>query len=104
MSTKEIGADEAVRNSFSSWRPHKRETWTAQYADLVYPQTMSHYTGKHLGNEPVMDECECRAGTRVRIVMVSRLGDVGVTERLGDENGYGCRLLIDDLCNFGSAP
>jgi hypothetical protein len=33
----------------------------------------------------------CKAGTKVRVWMVSRLGDVGVTDNLEDPHGYDCR-------------
>jgi hypothetical protein len=46
----------------------------------------------------------CPAGTRVKIVMVSRMGDVGVTEDLTKENGYGVRLPLDALCDLSQTP
>jgi hypothetical protein len=43
-------------------------------------------------------------GRRVRVVMASRFGDVGVTAKLDDENGYQERVPVDALSNFGDAP
>lgn len=43
-------------------------------------------------------------GKRVRVVMVSRLGDVGITRFLDKENGYGTRVFLDKLSNFGEKP
>jgi len=33
----------------------------------------------------------CKAGTRVRIWMVSRFGDAGITDNLDNPHGYDCR-------------
>lgn len=43
------------------------------------------------------------SGKRVRVVMASRLGDVGITSHLGREYGYEKRVAVADLSNFGSA-
>ena len=43
-------------------------------------------------------------GRRVRVVMASRLGNVGITTRLRDEEGYEKRVMLDELTNFGDAP
>jgi len=41
---------------------------------------------------------------RVRVVMASRLGDLGITENLKAEDGYQYRVHVDDLSNFSDAP
>jgi hypothetical protein len=38
----------------------------------------------------------CKAGTRVRIWMVSRFGDVGITDNLENPHGYDCRGVDPD--------
>lgn len=43
-------------------------------------------------------------GKRVRIVMVSRLGDVGITTDLDKDVGYEDRVPLDKLDNFNSEP
>ncbi len=43
-------------------------------------------------------------GSRVRVVMASRMGDVGVTSKLNDEIGYEDRVMLDALANFGVDP
>jgi len=43
-------------------------------------------------------------GRRVRVVMASRLGDVGITPVLTAEHGYEARVLVEDLSNFGDVP
>lgn len=41
---------------------------------------------------------------RVRVVMASRLGDVGITDNLQAEYGYQKRVAVADLADFGSEP
>ena len=65
---------------------------------------------------PATDALLCRAagivpklfatyeGVRVRIVMASRLGDVGITRRHDAEDGYEKRVLVADLTNCGDTP
>ncbi len=50
---------------------------------------------------------ECYAtwkGQRVRLVMASRFGDVGITTQLHHENGYETRVSVDELSDFGDKP
>jgi hypothetical protein len=44
------------------------------------------------------------AGKRVRVVMASRHGDVGITTRLDREYGYDLRVAISTLTDFAEAP
>lgn len=51
---------------------------------------MSVWNGTH----PVEENSKkhiCKAGTRVRVWMVSRFGDAGITDNLKDPHGYDCR-------------
>lgn len=41
-------------------------------------------------------------GKRIRVVMASRMGDVGITEDLKAEHGYSDRVDIKELNNFSS--
>lgn len=43
-------------------------------------------------------------GQRVRVVMASRFGDVGITENLDAQNGYGLRVYLPDLSDFSDKP
>lgn len=43
-------------------------------------------------------------GRRVRVVMASRLGDVGITADLKADHGYQKRVAVEDLANFGAEP
>ena len=79
------------------WVPHQPECWPFHYATLSRPVTMSVYRGYWEDGEPAMDTYEVPAGTVLRIVMASRFGDVGVTDRLEDETGYGARVSPDEL-------
>lgn len=41
---------------------------------------------------------------RVRLVMASRLGDVGITADLSAERGYTWRVAVEDLSEFSDKP
>lgn len=51
---------------------------------------------------PEYTEIPLEAGHRVKITMVSRMGDVGITDDLTAENGYTARLFLEQLCDFGT--
>lgn len=51
------------------------------YAELTQDITMAYFTGRWEQNKPVM---------------VSRLGDLGITEHLEATHGYGRRTLPDE--------
>lgn len=84
------------------WMPHKPSTWGARLAKTRKPITMSHFSGRHRNGQPIMIESSHDAGLDVKIVMVSRLGDVGITERLDTEYGYGARVTLSDLYDFSN--
>lgn len=58
----------------------------------------------HLSSDPYPELYADYQGTRVRVVMASRLGDVGITTDLGRSSGYQKRVDVADLVNFGDAP
>ena len=62
------------------WVPHEPETWKYRFATLKFPRTMSHWNGH--GANPEYTKVDLKAGHRVQIVMVSRFGDVGITDFL----------------------
>lgn len=82
------------------WVSHKPETWTYKFAHLKNPIEMQHYNQQWKDGQAQFDKIACEAGTRVKIVMVSRFGDVGITEDLNADVGYGARVALTDLCNF----
>ncbi len=43
-------------------------------------------------------------GKRVRVVMASRFGDVGITSNLRAEHGYEKRVPVEHLSNFSKEP
>ena len=52
------------------------------------------------GTHPVAENTTkhiCKAGTRVMVWMVSRFGDVGVTDNLENPKGYNVRGLDADV-------
>lgn len=76
----------------------KKDWWDYEiYATTTKDVTMSVWNGRH---EPsVRENCTehvCRAGARVRVWMVSRMGDVGITDNLINPKGYDTRGLDAD--------
>jgi hypothetical protein len=61
------------------------------YAELARDVTMQHYLGFWRDGRAAVAEKLVPAGTTVRVLMVSRLYDLGVTDRLDDATGYGFR-------------
>ena len=52
-------------------------------------------------------EPECYAtwkGERVRLVMASRFGDVGITPKLKNSKGYTARVYMNELSDFSDKP
>lgn len=46
-------------------------------------------------------EHTCASGTRVRVWMVSRFGDIGITDNIVNPIGYDCRGVdVEDLTNW----
>jgi hypothetical protein len=75
------------------------------FATLPVALTGRKWTGERdQKGEPIMDPVELPAGTRVRVVMASRFGDVGITPKLDAEHGYVLRVGLDQLSDFGDAP
>jgi len=61
-----------------------------------YPKLFATYQGK--------DWMGVRKGDRVRVVMASRMGDVGCTKNLNADVGYQIRTAIADLSDFSETP
>lgn len=89
------------------WVPHERATWPFCYMTTKEPMTLNVWNQRRPG-EPEYTDKPLPVGTRVKIVMVSRFGDVGITDDLTAENGYHLRVNIDELEqkfeNFGNKP
>lgn len=43
-------------------------------------------------------------GQRVRVVMASRSGDVGITRNLAEDHGYQLRCDVEQLMDFSARP
>ena len=78
-----------------TWIPHRRETWPWRYALLQDNTKFQKWNGH--GAAPEFTEYWLPAGTQVKIVMVSRLGDVGITPHLEADRGYDARVFLDAL-------
>lgn len=82
------------------YRPHEPETWKYKFARVKDRTNMRHFTGHGKNNKPKFAVRSIPTGTKVRIVMVSRFGDVGITEKLDDQVGYGARVNLEELYDF----
>lgn len=80
-----------------TWIPHAPATWPAHFGTLrssvtidddPKPGTVAHRT--------------LQAGTRVRIVMVSRFGDLGITDDLTTSRGYIARVSLEALTHLSN--
>jgi len=78
---------------FHPWIAHERNTWPHIYMTTKVPLTLTIWNGH--GKEDTLKPLPI--GTRVKIVMVSRFGDVGLTDDLAAETGYHIRVLIEEL-------
>ena len=83
--------------------PHDPDTWPYRYATLKNDLVMHHFAG-HSPSGPQFFDVPMQAGSTVKLVMVSRLGDVGITDDLTAEHGYGARVLLEDLQDWRESP
>ena len=79
------------------WVPHKPETWPWIFGRLACDVKGEDYLGYWDSRGPVMKPIHIKKDTLVRIVMVSRFGDVGITPFLEDSHGYVARVSLDKL-------
>lgn len=86
------------------WVPHKPETWPYRYGELKQGVMAHRYLGGWKDGEPMTDDYLIPEGTTVKIVMVSRFGDVGITDRLEDERNYVSRVTREFLVNLRAEP
>lgn len=84
-----------VGPTFHPWIPHERETWLYHY--MTTKVSMSYVPIGTTSDGIPPQSATIPVGTRVKIVMVSRFGDVGITTDLSAENGYFLRIPIDEL-------
>lgn len=83
------------------WIPHEPRTWKYHFASLRHPLVAKRWNQRKPGL-PEYTDVPLKAGQRVRIVMVSRMGDVGITEDLTVSSGYIARVELESLCDFGT--
>jgi hypothetical protein len=77
---------------------------TAPAALRAYLERARSPAHGHLSSEPYPKLFADHDGKRVRVVMASRFGDVGITDRLDAEYGYETRVAVADLSGFGTTP
>ena len=84
------------------WVPHKPETWGGRFAEVNRDLVGKSWNGHEARWEgkPEFTDVPMPKGTTVKIVMVSRFGDVGITPNLNAETGYLLRVPLDHLDNI----
>lgn len=58
----------------------------------------------HLSKDPFPVLFATYQGERYRVVMASRMGDVGLSKNFDQPNGYALRVAVEDLTNFTDQP
>jgi hypothetical protein len=109
--------DPSVPECVRHWVDWERQPASAKYAEvsqgggrpslfarLLHPVIGKSYQGYWAKGQPVQKDVPMEAGSRVRLVMASRFGDVGITPNLKAESGYVTRLTLDQLTDFSEEP
>jgi hypothetical protein len=76
----------------------------ALFATLREDKEGSVYLGTWSKGNPDMQPVKMKAGSRIRVVMASRFGDVGITHNLKAAKGYCTRVPVAALTDFGDTP
>lgn len=78
-------------------------------AALKYPthsasldKVIEEHHDRPIWRDPVPTLFARHEGRPVRVTMASRFGDVGITEDLDAEHGYGKRVAVEELTNFSA--
>jgi hypothetical protein len=72
--------------------------------DADYDAKMEAHLGCPMWRDPVPVLFASYVGRRVRVVMASRFGDVGITTHFDAEHSYDQRVAVENLSNFSEAP
>ena len=69
---------------------------THAYVTVTQPVVLRKWNGNHYSStEANMTDVHVPAGTTLKIVMVSRFGDCGLTDDLNADTGYSLRVDLD---------
>ena len=68
---------------------------THAYVTTTEPVVMRRWQGH--GNDPEFIDDEVPAGRTLKVVMISRFGDFGLTDDLNAEHGYQARIEFESL-------
>ena len=71
--------------------------------DEAFDRGLEERLGMPMWRDPVPVLFARHEGCPVRVTMASRFGDVGITEHLDAEHGYGKRVAVEDLTDFSDA-
>jgi hypothetical protein len=99
-------------NDFGISEEDHCDTWIDDYEKPSYvrwwlllnrlPASLQIVAKDHL--KPWPELYASQRGSRVRVTMASRLGDVGINTNLKAEHGYSNRVLLKELSDFGDKP
>jgi hypothetical protein len=73
------------------WSQKQKHRDTHAFVTTTKDLTLKKWNGKHPPEEN-MKACPVKAGSTLKVVMVSRLGDFGLTDDLTADYGYHLRL------------
>jgi hypothetical protein len=92
--TRELNAreQEIIKTLYELKAKHRA---TIAYVTTTRELPMQRWNGKHPVDENTKTDL-IPAGSTLKIVMVSRFGDVGLTDDMKREHGYGLRVDIED--------
>lgn len=88
--------DPAAHPALRAYLERARGPSHGHMSDAPYPKLFATYRGEAFR--------DLAPGARVRVVMASRMGDVGVTERLDASSGYDVRVSVESLADFSEVP
>jgi hypothetical protein len=84
--------DEDAPAVLRTWLGRARSPAHGHTSSAPYPKLFATYVGK--------DWRDVAKGDRVRVVMASRMGDVGITKDLDADHGYSVRCDVACLTEF----
>jgi hypothetical protein len=88
--------DAAAPACLRAFLARARQPAHGHLSDTPFPKLFATYNGPNWN--------DVATGDRVRVVMASRMGDVGVTKKLDSEHGYSVRCAVGDLIDLSEVP
>lgn len=86
--------------AFLEWNRRPADKKTGKSPVLFATLTETVAVHENVSQHGPITAMKLDAGTRIRVVMASRFGDVGITSDLTAEHGYMARVDVDMLTDF----